>query len=80
MMGRAVKAYTEVGRTADRLASVAGADNFRLPIGLRLVKPTLRSATFRDGGPGLLGTGYGGDEASLWERDVARVPGFPFLH
>lgn len=80
MLGGAIKADTEVGRTSDRLASIARADNFRLPIGLLLIKPTLQSAAFGDRGPGLLGTWHGGDETPLWEWDVAGAAGFTFFH
>ena len=41
-----VKADTEVGRTSVRSASVANADNIRLPIGLLLVESALQSAAF----------------------------------
>ena len=80
MLGGAIKADTEVGRTSDRFASTARADNVRLPIGLRFIKPTLQAAAFRDRGPGLLGSGNGGHPASLWERNVARAPGFTLFH
>ena len=80
MLGGAIKADTEVGRTSHRFASAAGADNFCLPIGLRSIKPTLQAAGFRDRGPGLLGPGNGDDPASLWEWNAAGVPGFIFFH
>jgi hypothetical protein len=75
-----IKANTEVGRTSDRLASVAGADNVCFPIGLRFVKPALQATAFRDRGPGVLGSGNGGDQASLWERNVAETSGVSFFH
>ena len=80
MLSGAIKADTEVSRTSDRSASLAGADNVRLPIGHRFIKPTIQSAAFRDRGPGLLGSGNGGDPASLWERNVAGASGFTFFH
>ncbi|MBX3330237.1 MAG: hypothetical protein KF722_07540 [Nitrospira sp.] len=69
-----------MGRTSDRFASIAGADNFCLPIGPRFIKPTAQSAGFRDRGPGLLGSGNGGDPAPLWERNVAGASGVTFFH
>ncbi|WHZ29453.1 MAG: hypothetical protein OJF51_004255 [Nitrospira sp.] len=69
-----------MGRTSDRFASSARADNVRLPIGLRFIKPALQAAAFRDRGPGLLGARNGGHPASLWERNVARAPGFTLFH
>jgi hypothetical protein len=75
-----IKANTKVGGTSDRLASVAGADNVCFPIGLRLIKPALQATAFRDRGPGVLGSGNGGDQTSLWERNVAGASGFAFFH
>ncbi|MEK6784407.1 MAG: hypothetical protein AABY61_02900 [Nitrospirota bacterium] len=75
-----IKADTKVGGTSDRLASVAGADNVCFPIGLRFVKPALQATAFRDRGPGVLGSGNRGDQAALWERNVARTSGFTFFH
>ncbi len=75
-----IKADTKVGGTSDRLASVAGADNVGLPIGLRFVKPALQAPAFRDRGPGVLGSGNGGDQAALWERNVAGTSGVTFFH
>ena len=80
VLGRAIKANAEVGRTSDRLASVAGADNVGLPIGLRFVKPALQAPAFRDRGPGVLGSGNGGDQAALWERNVAGTSCVTFFH
>jgi len=75
-----IKADTKVGRTSDRLASVAGADNVCFPISFRFVKPALQATAFRDRGPGVLGSGNGGDQASLWKWNVARASGFTFFH
>jgi hypothetical protein len=75
-----IKADTKVGGTSDRLASVAGAGNFRLPIRLFLVESTLYSTPFRDRGPGVLGSGNGGDQASLWKWNVTRASGFTFFY
>ena len=46
MLGGTIEADTEVSGTSDRFAPVARADNIRLPIGLRFIKPTLQSAAF----------------------------------
>jgi hypothetical protein len=75
-----IKANTEVGRTSDGLASVAGADNIGLPIGLCFVKPALQATAFGDCGPRVRGSGNGGDQASLWERNVAGTSGVTFFH
>ena len=80
VLGGAIESDTEVGRTSYRLALAARTDNVRLPIGLLLIKSALQSAAFRNRGPGLFGSGNGGDPASLWEGNVARAPGFTFFH
>jgi hypothetical protein len=75
-----IKTNTKMGGTSDRLASVAGADNVCFPIGLRFVKPALQATAFRDRGPGVLGSGDGGDQASLWKWNMARASGVTFFH
>ena len=80
MLSGTIKANTEVGRTSDRLASVAGADDVCFPIGLRFVKPALEATAFRGRGPGVLGSWNGGDQAALWERNVAGTSGVAFFH
>ena len=69
-----------MSRTSDRLASAADPDDVRLPIGLRFVKLTLQVTAFRDRGPRVLGSGNGGDQASLWKRNVAGASSFTFFH
>ena len=80
MLSGTIKANTKVGGTSDRLASVAGPDNVCFPIGLRFVKPALQATAFRDRGPGVLGSGDGGDQASLWKWNMARASGVTFFH
>jgi hypothetical protein len=80
VLSGAIKADTKVGGTSDRLASVAGADNVCFPISLRFVKPALQATAFRDRGPGVLGSGNGGDQASLWKWNVTRASGFTFFY
>ncbi|MGB4069753.1 MAG: hypothetical protein WBK08_17125 [Nitrospira sp.] len=75
-----IKADTEVGGTSDRLALTTCTDNVCFPIRLRFVKPALQATTFRDRSPGVLGSGNGGDQASLWKWNVTRASGFTFFY